>query len=69
RPHNVKVTNIMPGTVETPFFDKANWDANLACALQPQDVASTIVFALQLPDRAVVEELSLQAIQPDACTV
>ena len=69
RPHNVKVTNIMPGTVETPFFDKADWDANLACALQPTDVADTIVFALQLPDRAVVEELSLQAVQPDACTV
>lgn len=69
RPHNVKVTNIMPGTVDTPFFDKADWDANLKCALQPQDVADTIVFALQLPDRAVVEELSLQAIQPDACTV
>jgi len=69
RPHNVKVTNIMPGTVDTPFFDKANWDANLKCALYPKDVADTIVFALQLPDRAVIEELSLQAIQPDSCTV
>lgn len=25
RCHNVKVTNIMPGTVDTPFFDKSNW--------------------------------------------
>ncbi len=39
------------------------------CALQPKDVADTIVFALQLPDRVVVEELSLQAVQPETCTV
>ena len=68
RSHNVKVTNIMPGTVDTPFFEKTDWETDLTRALWPEDVAQTAVFALQLPDRAVVEEIQLQAIQPDGCT-
>lgn len=68
RSHNVKVTNIMPGTVDTPFFEKTDWETDLTRALWPEDVAQTAVFALKLPDRAVVEEIQLQAIQPDGCT-
>jgi len=68
REHNVKVTNVMPGTVETPFFDKADWETDLSRALQPEDIAGTVVHALQLPDRAVIEEVSIQAIRPDQCT-
>lgn len=68
RAKNVKVTNVMPGTVSTPFFDKANWEADLTNALMPEDVADCIVSLLELPDRAVVEELALQSICPDACT-
>jgi NADP-dependent 3-hydroxy acid dehydrogenase YdfG len=69
RAHNVKVTNIMPGTVNTPFFENALWDTDLSRALQPRDVAQTVVFALEMPDRAAIEELELQAIQPDTRTV
>lgn len=68
RCHNVKVTNVMPGTVDTPFFDKSNWQADLSHALLPEDVGSVIVGLLEMPDRAVVEEVVLQAIQPDPCT-
>ena len=68
RPPNVKVTNVMPGTVDTPFFDKTDWETDLSHALQPEDVASTVLHALQLPDRAAIEEVVLQAIMPDQCT-
>ena len=68
RPHNVKVTNVMPGTVDTPFFHKTDWETDLSHALQPEDVASTVLHALQLPDRAAIEEVVLQAIMPDQCT-
>ncbi len=68
REHNVKVTNVMPGTVDTPFFDKTDWETDLSRALQPEDVASTIAHALQLPDRAAIEEVTIQAIKPDQCT-
>lgn len=68
RQYNVKVTNIMPGTVETPFFEKAGWETDLSRALQPEDVAAIVLQALSLPDRAVIEEIVLQSIRPDACT-
>jgi len=64
RQHNVRVTNIMPGTVNTPFFEKANWNADLDRALLPEDVAYCLVSALKLPDRAMVEELVMQSMQP-----
>ena len=67
RAKNVKVTNLMPGTVNTPFFEKANWETDLGNALMPEDVAFVVVSALELPDRAVVEEIVLQSIQPDQC--
>ncbi|MBW2995386.1 SDR family NAD(P)-dependent oxidoreductase [Candidatus Woesearchaeota archaeon] len=65
RPHNVKVTNVMPGTVKSPFFDKAEWTTDLSKALETEDVANLISDLLKYPDRAVVEEVILQAIQPD----
>lgn len=68
RAKNVKVTNVMPGTVDTPFFEKANWETDLGRALMPEDVATCLVNLLELPDRAVVEELVLQSIRPDQCT-
>ncbi len=68
RAHNVKVTNVMPGTVDTPFFEKADWETDLSQALQAEDIASTILCVLSLPDRAAIEEVVVQAIQPEACT-
>lgn len=63
RKKNVKVTNIMPGTVDTPFFEKSNWKTDLDKALKPKDIAKTITFILKLPDRAVVEKIILQALK------
>jgi 3-oxoacyl-[acyl-carrier protein] reductase len=68
RHHNVKVTNIMPGTVKSPFFEKVDWETDLSKALETEDVANLISDLLKYPDRAVVEEVILQAIMPDACT-
>jgi len=64
RKHNTKVTNVMPGTVNTPFFDRANWKTDLKKAMEAEDIAETIRFILTLPDRAVIEEVTLQAINP-----
>ncbi len=68
RQYNVKVTNVMPGTVKTPFFEKSNWEADLSDALMPEDVAQTVIAALKMPDRAVMEEIVIQSIRPGKCT-
>ncbi len=64
RKHNVKVTNIMPGTVDSPFFSKVKWNHDFSRALQPEDVAKLVIDVLQFPERAVVEDVVLQAIHP-----
>lgn len=68
RKHNVKVTNVMPGTVETPFFEKTEWEHDFTKALQPEDIAKLIADILKYPDRMVVEEVLLEAIDPDRYT-
>jgi NAD(P)-dependent dehydrogenase (short-subunit alcohol dehydrogenase family) len=56
----VGVTMLVPGGMQTPFFDdrdekyKPPADAKLN---RPQDVANTIVFALQQPEGCEVREL------------
>jgi len=51
--------------VETPFFDKAGVDlTNADRVLQPEDVAATVVAALELPDRAMVSELDIRPTNP-----
>lgn len=49
-----RCTVIAPGMVDTPFFDTPKPDK-----LQPEDVADAVIFALEAPDRAAVQELFL----------
>jgi len=68
--HGVRFTSVLPGMVETELMDKRPVPPSAevrAQSLQPEDVAATIVFALSLPARACVAELtvlpsSLQAL-------
>ncbi len=64
RDRNVRVTDVMPGTVDTPFFTKANWETDLSMALHSEDVAKTVAFVLKLPDRVVIEEVVINSINP-----
>ena len=65
RDKNIRVVAICPGTVETPFFEKAGIDLqNTDKVLQPEDVAATVVAALELPQRALVSELDIRPTNP-----
>ena len=55
----VRVTLIEPGMVDTPFFDKPNPDA-----LQADDVARAVVYALQQPASVDVHELMVLPTPP-----
>jgi NADP-dependent 3-hydroxy acid dehydrogenase YdfG len=48
----VRVTLIEPGTVDTPFFDSAVEDA-----LEPDDIARAVMFAVDQPPHVDVNEL------------
>lgn len=66
----VRVTTVAPGVVDTPFFDRiAEAGVTPATigwgALEPDDVASAVLFALQQPPRVAVGSITLRpAAQP-----
>ncbi len=65
RKQGVRVTAICPGSVVTPFFEKSG--AKLEHPerkLQADDVASMVLAALRLPDRALVSELDIRPTNP-----
>jgi NADP-dependent 3-hydroxy acid dehydrogenase YdfG len=54
----VRVTSIEPGAVDTPFFDNAPEGA-----LQPDDVARAVMFAVQQPARVDINEILIRPTQ------
>lgn len=65
RSHNVRVVTLTPGSVATPFFDEANVPVpDPSRLLQPEDVAATVLLALDLPERATVRELDIRPTNP-----
>nr|MBA2349948.1 SDR family NAD(P)-dependent oxidoreductase [Solirubrobacterales bacterium] len=48
----IRTTIIAPGMVETPFFD--NKPEN---ALQPEDIAAAVMYAISQPSRVDVNEI------------
>jgi 3-oxoacyl-[acyl-carrier protein] reductase len=65
RKHDIRVIAVCPGSVATPFMDKnAHGRANRDRVLRPEDVASTVLSTLTLPDRAMISELDLRPTNP-----
>lgn len=63
RPFGIRVSCIFPGSVATPFFT----DKGIAThenMLQPQDIADAVQFLLELPQRALVDELVMRPTNP-----
>jgi NADP-dependent 3-hydroxy acid dehydrogenase YdfG len=56
----MRVTLIEPGMVDTPFFDNPVQDA-----LQPEDVARTVMFAVSQPAHVDVNEILLRPTAQD----
>ncbi len=61
--NGIRVTNIYPGEVETPILDmRPNpvTEEHRQRILQPDDVASAVLFVVKLPPRASVPELVIK---------
>ncbi len=60
--HGVRFTTVLPGVVDTPILDSRPEPPSAelrAHMLQPEDVAAACLFALTLPPRASVPEITL----------
>ena len=65
RKTGLRVTAICPGSVVTPFFDKAGVTIDRPDdKLQPQDVADAVIGVLSLPERALISELDIRPTNP-----
>ncbi len=60
RKNGIRATAILPGEINTPLLDKRPapppMEKRLAM-LQPEDVAACVMLAINLPDRAIIEQL------------
>ncbi len=54
----VRVTSIEPGMVDTPFFDNRVSDA-----LEPEDVARAVLFAVQQPPHVDVNQILIRPVR------
>jgi NADP-dependent 3-hydroxy acid dehydrogenase YdfG len=55
---NIRVTVVEPGMVDTPFFDNPVEDA-----LEPDDIARIVMFALEQPDRVDLNEILVRPVK------
>jgi NADP-dependent 3-hydroxy acid dehydrogenase YdfG len=55
---DVRITIVMPGPVITELNDWEHWDGQ---AMEPRDVAETIVFAASRPPRVELKEISVDS--------
>jgi NADP-dependent 3-hydroxy acid dehydrogenase YdfG len=58
----VRVTTILPGQVETPFFDGPGAHERL----EPQDVAAAVMYAVSQPERVDVNEVLIRPTAQEA---
>jgi NADP-dependent 3-hydroxy acid dehydrogenase YdfG len=69
-PHNIRITNIFPGEVDTPILAHRPQPVSAerrAKMLLPEDVADLIVAIAKLPPRAHVPELIIKPTAQEYC--
>lgn len=67
RKNNIRITNILPGAVETPMWGKITKTMKKKM-MQPQDIARATVEAFYLPERTSIEEIVIRPIAGDLQT-
>ena len=63
RGHGIRACGIFPGDIDTPILEKRPAPPDAAARaqmLQPEDVAACVLLAIELPPRAILEELTVR---------
>jgi 3-oxoacyl-[acyl-carrier protein] reductase len=58
--HNIHVSAILPGGVDTGFIGDARPDLDRSVLMPPEDIANTVLYLLSLSDRAWVDEIYIR---------
>ena len=65
REHNIKVISVHPGAIDTPFWNKVKVDFPKNDMLKSNDVADSILHAIQTPNNLVQEEIIIRRTAGD----
>jgi 3-oxoacyl-[acyl-carrier protein] reductase len=58
--HNICVSVILPGGVDTDFIGEARPDLDRSILIPPEDIARCVLFLLSLSDRAMVDQIYIR---------
>jgi NAD(P)-dependent dehydrogenase (short-subunit alcohol dehydrogenase family) len=65
RHDNIRVTSIMPGSVDTDFAgDPAKRQGDTGWMIAPEDVAETVAMVLRMPARTMVSRVEMRPSRP-----
>jgi len=64
RPQGIRVTCVMPGSVETNFNGAAPGSEPNPHKMQPEDIAAAIIHALEAPQATMISEIQLRPTNP-----
>jgi NADP-dependent 3-hydroxy acid dehydrogenase YdfG len=65
QPHNVRVSCVIPAAASTGFQTAAGMAAGAPMLLAPEDIAQTVLYIANLPQRAVVEDVTVWGIDQE----
>ena len=60
RPRGIRVTALIPGATDTPFWDRAGGHWDRSRMMRPETVARLVVAAAAVPAEAAVEEITIR---------
>ena len=58
--HNVRVSVILPGGVDTDLVGQARPDLDRSILMQPEDISQAVMYLLSLSDRAHVDQIYIR---------
>lgn len=65
RGYNIKVTNIMPGAVDTPMWDSKTRQRKRNRMMSPEDIATVVFDVVNKPSKMQIEEIVLRPQKGD----
>jgi 3-oxoacyl-[acyl-carrier protein] reductase len=64
RQENVRVSYVMPGSVDTEFSDPARRTGDTSWKIAPEDVAEVVAMLLKMPVRTIVSRVEMRPAKP-----
>ncbi len=62
--HDVRVSILSPGAIDTHFFDKLDWGGEKENMLKPEEVAECALFLVSRPQNVWIDELTIHHLYP-----